>query len=92
MRRRASEIKQLGEHRLWGVCGGVLNSEVFCIHKPKLRKQLADRVTSENKGQLINPVLSFFLCFFFFFDSQGGIITMELNDKIAVVRLQHEDA
>lgn len=61
---------------------------MFCIHKPKLRKQLADRVTSENKGQLINSVLSFF----FFFDSQGGIITMELNDKITVVRLQHEDA
>lgn len=61
---------------------------MFCIHKPKLRKQLADIVTSENKGQLINSVLSSF----FFFDSQGGIITMELNDKIAVVRLQHEDA
>lgn len=62
---------------------------MFCIHKPKLRKQLADRVTSENKGQLINSVLSVFS---FFFDSQGVIITMELNDQIAVVRLQHEDA
>lgn len=90
MRHHASEIKQLGEHRLGELGGGGgLYSEAFCIHKPKLRKQLADRVTSENKGQLINPVLSFF---FFFFDSQGGVITMDLNDKIAVVRLQHEDA
>lgn len=75
MRHRASEIKQLGEPRLGelgeegkGRCvcvGGFLHSEAFCIHKPKLRKQLADRVTSENKGQLINPILSFFPFSFF---------------------------
>lgn len=61
MRHRASQIKQLGEHRLGELGLGGLNAEAFCIHKPKLRKQLADRVTSDNKGQLIDPVLSFFL-------------------------------